>query len=157
VPTHLGPVNPATVELQPEPIPAAWILNGTPVARSNKLATSKDWTTTVVVWDCTAGRFKWHYGRDEAILVVSGEAFLLNENGGETKFGPGDVGYFPAGSIVTWRVADYIRKVAVVRETVWGPFGFVMKASKKLLRAVGIGNKSASVSGFPVLLWSGLV
>lgn len=157
MPSHIGSVNPSALELQSEPIPADWILSGTPVARSHKLVTTKDWTTTVVVWDCTAGRFKWHYGRDEVIFVVSGEAFLLDENGGETRFGQGDVGYFSAGSVVTWRVAEYIRKVAVVRETIWGPFGFLMKGLRKLLRAVGIGQESSSVSGLSIMMWSGLL
>lgn len=157
MPKHIGSVNPATVELQPAPIPEDWILSGTPIARSNKLVTSKDWTSTFVVWDCTAGRFKWHYGQDEAILVVSGEAFMLNENGGETRFGQGDVGYFPAGAVVEWRVADYIRKVAVVRETMWGPFGFALKASRKLLRIVGISKKSSLLFALPFWILGGLL
>ncbi|HTA24119.1 MAG TPA: cupin domain-containing protein [Terriglobales bacterium] len=103
---------------------------------------SRDWTSTVVVWDCTAGRFRWHYGQDEVILVVSGEAFLLLENGDERRFGAGDVGFFPAGTTATWRVADYIRKVAVVRETVWRPLGFCLKVWKKLLRMAGLSGKS---------------
>lgn len=134
--------DPATLELAPEPIPKEWILSGAPVARSKNLIRSRDWTSTVVVWDCTAGRFSWHYGQDEVILVVSGEAFLLLENGDERRFGAGDVGFFPAGTNATWRVAEYIRKVAVVRETIWLPLGFCLKVWKKLLRTVGLSGKS---------------
>jgi len=137
-------VNPETVELQPEPIPHDWILSGAPVARGHKLATSADCLSTVVVWDCTAGRFIWRYGQDEVILVISGEAFLLNENGEEIRFGTGDVGYFRAGTVATWRVDDYIRKVAVVRETTWRPLGFVWKVMKKLTRIVMGTDKSPS-------------
>jgi len=134
--------NPATVELDPEPIPQEWILSGAPVSRCKNLVRSRDWTSTVVVWDCTSGRFRWHYSQDETILVISGEAFLLLENGDERRFGAGDVGFFPAGTTCTWRVAENIRKVAVVRETMWRPLGFCLKAWKKLLRIVGLSGKS---------------
>lgn len=134
--------DPTTLDLAPEPIPQEWILSGTPVASSKNLVRSRDWTSTVVVWDCTAGRFSWHYGQDEVILVISGEAFLLLENGQERRFGAGDVGFFPAGTTATWRVAEYIRKVAVVRETIWRPLGFCLKVWNKLLRTVGLSGKS---------------
>jgi uncharacterized protein len=133
---------PASVELDPEPIPQEWILSGAPVSRSRNLVRSRDWTSTVVVWDCTAGSFRWHYSQDETILVISGEAFLMLENGEERRFGAGDVGFFPAGTTCTWRVADYIRKVAVLRENMWRPLGFCLKAWKKLLRIVGLSGKS---------------
>jgi uncharacterized protein len=134
---------PSVVELTPEPIPSEWILSGTPEARSNRIVRSHDWTSSVVVWDCTAGRFNWHYGTDEVIIVVSGEAFLLNPNGDERRFGPGDVGFFPAGTSVTWRVPKGIRKVAVLRETMWRPLGFGLKAWNKMLRVIGLSGKSA--------------
>jgi uncharacterized protein len=133
---------PANVDLQPEPIPPEWILSGAPVARSHQLARSHDWTSSIVVWDCTAGSFKWHYGQDEVILVISGEAVRVKENGEEQRFGPGDLGFFPAGTLCTWRVDDHIRKVAVLRESVWQPLGFALKASKKLLRLMGLAGKS---------------
>ena len=133
---------PANVELAPEPIPQEWIISGTPVARGKMLVRSKDYTESIVVWDCTAGSFRWHYSQDETLLVISGEAFLLLENGSERRFGPGDLGFFHAGTTCTWRVADNIRKVAVVRETMWPPLGMCLKAWKKLLRVVGLAGKS---------------
>lgn len=136
---------PSVVELAPKPIPSEWILSGAPEARSNLIARSHDWTSSIVVWDCTAGRFTWHYCSDEVIMVVSGEAFLVNESGDERRFGPGDIGFFPAGTSVTWRVPRRIRKVAVLRETMWRPLGFVLKISKKLLRVIGLGEKSALI------------
>jgi uncharacterized cupin superfamily protein len=133
---------PASVELEPEPIPREWILSGTPEARSKNMLRSHDWTANVVVWDCTAGSFTWHYNKDEAILIVSGECFLIQENGEERRFGPGDLGFFPAGTTCKWRVADRVRKVAVLRETMWRPFGFCLKAWNKFLRIVGLAGKS---------------
>jgi uncharacterized cupin superfamily protein len=133
---------PAEVELEPEPIPREWILSGTPVARSKTLVRSRDLTSSVVVWDCTAGRFLWHYGQDETVLFLSGEAFLLLEDGTERRFGPGDLGFVPAGTTCTWRVAGQVRKVAVLRESMWRPLGLCLKAWKKLLRTVGLAGKS---------------
>jgi|SRR5579863_890916 uncharacterized cupin superfamily protein len=134
--------SPANAQLDPEPIPQEWILDGTPVARSKRLARSQDWTSSLVVWECTPGRFRWHYGQDEAMFVVSGEAFLRLENGDERRFGAGDVGFFPAGMTCDWRVSEQIRKVAVLKETVGLPLGFCLKAWKKLLRVVGLAGSS---------------
>jgi uncharacterized cupin superfamily protein len=133
---------PASVELDLEPIPQEWILSGEPIARSKTLTRSRDWTSAIVVWDCTAGTFRWHYSQDETVLFLSGEAFLQLENGEERRFGPGDLGFVPAGTTCTWRVADSVRKVAVLRESMWRPLGFCLKAYKKLLRVVGISGKS---------------
>jgi uncharacterized cupin superfamily protein len=133
---------PVAVDLTPEPIPQEWILSGTPVARSKMLVRSRDFTESVVVWDCTAGSFRWHYSRDETLLFLSGEIFLQLENGDERRFGPGDVGFFPAGTSCAWRVADNVRKVAVIRETMWRPLGLCLKAWKKSLRLAGLVGKS---------------
>jgi len=133
---------PADVELGPEPIPSKWILSGAPVGRSKLLARSRDWSSSTVVWDCTAGSFIWHYSQDETVLFLAGEAFLLCENGEERRFGPGDLGFFPAGTVCTWRVANYCRKVAVLRESMWRPLGFALKAWRKVMRMVGLTGKS---------------
>jgi hypothetical protein len=61
VPKAVLLVNPAHIELQSEPIPTQWILSGAPEARGTKLTTSNDGTSSVVVWECTPGSFKWDY------------------------------------------------------------------------------------------------
>jgi len=127
-------INPDFVDLRPEPIPAAWVLDGTPQARVTKLVNSHDWTCTVIGWECTPGSFKWHYSKDETIFFLSGEAFMTDGKKEEHRFGAGDIAFFAAGTSCVWRVTEQIRKVAVVRETIWSPLGFVLKASKKLLR-----------------------
>jgi len=132
----------ALVELDAEPISEKWILSGTPVARSKVVARSRDWTSKVVVWDCTAGRFRWHYSQDEAIIVISGAAYLLGDEGEERRFGPGDYGFFPKGTTATWRVDDHIRKIAVLREPLWRPIGFVMKVWSKFLHKAGLASSS---------------
>jgi uncharacterized protein len=134
VPKPILRINACFAEMEPDPIPSEWILSGTPQARTNKLVTSRDWSSTVVVWDCTPGSFRWHYSKDETVHFLSGEAFMLDDDGEEHRFGAGDIAFFPAGTACTWRVTEHIRKVAVVRETIWPPLGFVLKVSKKILR-----------------------
>jgi hypothetical protein len=90
-----------------------------------------------MVWDCTAGRFSWHYSKDETLVVISGEAFISNEKGEERRIGPGDIVFFPVGSSSTWRVPSYIKKVAFLRHTMPRPLGFGLLAWNKLLQIVG--------------------
>ncbi len=44
---------PADVDLDPAPIPADWIIEGNPQARSKRLATSADGTSSIMAWSCT--------------------------------------------------------------------------------------------------------
>jgi len=110
------------------------ILNGTPKTRSKELARSHDRTSHVMVWDCTAGRFTWHYNKDETLVVLDGEAFITNEKGEERRIGTGDVVFFPAGTCSRWHVPQYIKKVAVLRHTMPRPMGLGVLAWNLLLR-----------------------
>jgi hypothetical protein len=125
-----------TSDLKPAPIPADWILNGTPETRNKELAKSQDRTATVIDWSCTAGRFNWHYAEDEILVVVSGEAFITDEKGEEHRLGPGDMGFFPAGSSCTWRITGHVRKFAMVRTTLPGPLVFALRVWNRLRRIV---------------------
>ncbi len=127
---------PAQVELAPAPIPADWILAGTPEARSRQLARSQDGASTVMAWSCTAGRFNWHYTVDETVHIISGEVFVTNHKGEECRLGPGDMAFFPAGSRSTWRVPVEVRKLAVCRQAMPLPFGFALRAWNKLSRTL---------------------
>jgi len=128
----------ATADLKPAPIAPDWILHGTPEARNRELAKSHDRTSYIMVWHCTAGRFNWHYREDETLVVISGEAFITNDKGEERRLGPGDMGFFPAGSSCIWRITNHIRKVAVVRQTVPRPVAFGLRVWNKLFRIVGL-------------------
>jgi uncharacterized cupin superfamily protein len=142
MPKDVVTVSPATVPLDPSGMPSDWILSGTPQTRSKNIVRSHDWTSNLVAWDCTAGRFKWHYTQDETIMVVSGEAIMINEKGEERRLGPGDIGFFPAGTSCTWWVPDHIRKVAVVKESLWQPLGLGLKLWNNLMRSAGFSGKS---------------
>lgn len=141
---------PGTVELEPEPIPLDWIVSGSPVARCKKMVRSHDRTSHIVVWDCTPGSFRWYYGMDEAIIVISGEAFMINDKGEERRFGPGDLGFFPAGTSCTWRITQTLRKVGVLKESLWRPLGLGVKAWHKILRIAGLAAKSPLIVAFAV-------
>jgi uncharacterized protein len=124
---------PADVELLPAPIPPHWIIEGTPQARSKRLAMSADGTSSVMAWSCTPGRFRWHYNIDETLHIISGEIFVTDENGVSRRLGPGDMVFFPAGSTSLWHVTKDVRKLAFCRHTVPRPVGFALRAWKKLI------------------------
>src|SRR5262249_49963775 len=103
-------------ELQPDPIPPEWIVGERPTAYSRVIGASQDRTTTVVIWECTGGRFHWNYAKDELLYVLSGEASLTTEHGDTRRLTAGDVAFLRAGSTCTWQVGDHIRKLAILRE-----------------------------------------
>src|SRR5437879_6148164 len=78
-----------TANLDPAPIPASWILQGAPEATKKQLVRSTDRNSYIVAWDCTPGRFTWHYSEDETLVVISVEAFITNETGEERRIAPG--------------------------------------------------------------------
>ena len=128
----------ADIQLEPGSIPQEWLISGDPETRSKLLVRSHDWIANVVVWECGAVSYKWHYNQDEAYLVLSGEGFMTDDKGVEHRFGPGDVAYFPAGTNTTWRHPDHFKKVAFLKESVTRPIGFGLKVWSKLLRVVGL-------------------
>ena len=133
-------VTPVEMELGPEvvPIVSTSVLSGAPVTQFKNVVWSRDSTCHVAVWECSAGSFNWYYSYEETLVVVSGEAFITNEKGEERRLGPGDLAYFPAGSSSRWRVPVQIRKIAILRTTMWRPLGLGLRAWKKLLRMVGL-------------------
>ncbi len=127
---------PADVDLDPAPIPADWIIEGNPQARSKRLATSADGTSSVMAWSCTAGRFRWHYTVDETIHLISGEVFVTDENDNVRRVGPGDMVFFPAGSVSTWYIPDHVRKFAVCRHSMPRVAGLALRAWNKIISIV---------------------
>lgn len=134
--------NPAAITLEPAPVPSDWILSDTPEATAKMLLRSRDWLQSIVVWECTPGRFNWHYNKDEVMFMISGQATLINESGEERELRHGDTAFFPKGVSCTWLIRDRVRKVAVVRETLFWPLGVFFKVWIKLLRMVGLAGKS---------------
>ena len=95
-PTSILSANLADVELETSSIPPDWILSGNPETRSKILGRSHDLLAHIIVWECGAVSYRWHYSQDEAYIVLSGEGFMNDEKGVERRLGPGDVAFFPA-------------------------------------------------------------
>ncbi len=127
----------AEVELLPAPIPAHWIVEGTPQARSKRLWTSIDGTASVIAWSCTPGRFTWHYKVDEILHILSGEVLVTDDKGQSRRLGPGDMVYFHAGSSSLWHVTQELRKVAICRHNIPWVLGFALRAWRKLASILG--------------------
>jgi uncharacterized cupin superfamily protein len=133
-PVLIEDVDSIELENQFQPFSSNMVIEGQPGSRSKTLSMSEDRISDVVLWECTAGLFNWHFVRDEVIFVLSGEAFIIEDDGRERRMGSGDVAFFPAGTACNFRVDDHFRKVAVLRETMTRPQGYALKAWKKLWR-----------------------
>jgi len=142
---------PADAELLPAPIPAEWIIEGNPQARSKRLAVSADGTATVMAWSCTPGRFNWYYRVDETIHVISGEVFVTDEKDETHRLGPGDMVFFPAGSHSVWHVTKEVRKFAICRHSMPRPLGFALRAWNKLI-AILTGNAGGELESKPAVV-----
>lgn len=124
------------VVLQPSPIDPGWIIEGAPVARSGRWSCSPDSTTSMWVWDCTAGRFNWYFDCDETIHVIEGEVIVSSDGDAPRTLRAGDAALFYAGSRTEWHVPKYVRKHAILRPHIVGPALFVHKAFRKLASAL---------------------
>jgi uncharacterized cupin superfamily protein len=124
----------AAVTLAPNPIQREWILEGQPVARKQVLSTSADGTATMLIWDCTSGRFNWFYSFDESVYILEGSALIKEAPGTARVVGAGDTVFFPAGSAAEWTVDKYVRKVAFMRSTIPTPVVFGIRVARRLKR-----------------------
>ncbi|KAK43573.1 DUF861 domain-containing protein [Caballeronia sp. EK] len=120
------------VLLEPDPIDPAWVLEGSPVARSGRWSQSLDTTTTSWVWDCTAGRFNWYFEEDETIYVIEGEVIITAEGQEPRTLRAGHAALFYAGTRSEWHVPRYVRKHAILRPHITKPVLLALKVSRKL-------------------------
>jgi uncharacterized protein len=134
----------SSLHLEDGPIARDWVLDGTPDASAKVVGRTRDKTMWVTVWHCTAGLFNWHYADDEVAYIISGEAFISDQDGVERHLSAGDVVLFPAGSSYRWRVTEPVRKVAVLRKHPPRPLGLVIRAWHKLRPFVFGGPARAS-------------
>lgn len=124
---------PADLKLKPAPIPADWVIEGNPQARSRRLSTSPDTTSSTMVWTCTPGKFHWHYNVDETLYILEGEVFVTDENEEVRRLGPGDLVFFPAGCHSVWHVTKDVRKIAFCRQSMPLVAGYGLRAVNKLI------------------------
>jgi uncharacterized cupin superfamily protein len=88
-------------ELRSAPIEPSWIHEGRPMARNTMLSRSADGMAWTLVWDCTAGRFEWHYDIDETIHFIEGSATISDGISPPKTFRAGDVLFIPAAPSAT--------------------------------------------------------
>jgi uncharacterized cupin superfamily protein len=98
------------------PINPDWILEGSPVARNHLIASSSDGLGSIYIWDCTAGKFNWHYGVDETVHILEGNVIVSDSESPAKRLGPGSVAFFAAGTIAHWHVENYVRKIAFCQQ-----------------------------------------
>jgi|SRR6185312_739254 len=118
--------------LEPAPIPADWILEGSPLTRARKLADSTDGRAFTVMWDCTASRFNWFYDVDETICVLEGSVILTDPQGQRHSLHPMDTFLFPNGSRYHWNVPVYVRKLAFIHV----PLPAKLQYARRIYRSV---------------------
>lgn len=133
----------ADVKLEPGSIPSEWLLSGEPATASKMLGKSRDRLAYVMLRECGAVSYRWHYDRHEAYIVLSGEGFMTDQTGVERRFGPGDVAFFPAGTNAIWRHPNHFRKVAVLKDALWLPLALSLKAWNRLLIMLGLHGRRA--------------
>jgi uncharacterized protein len=140
-------VGTSSAKFVPNPIQAAWILDGNPLARAELLSSSADGTASTYLWDCTAGRFNWFYSFDETFHILEGDVTLKYPSGVARRVRSGDTVFFPAGSSAEWTVDNYVRKLAFCRTPMPGFLIFARQVVRRLKRAVRGGAPASSGSG----------
>jgi len=102
--------------MKSNPINPDWIVSGNPQARSAEHSRGHDEASFTAIWDCTAGEFRWYFGWDETVMILEGEVHITTEDGIERMLRAGDVAFFAGGTWASWRVDNYVRKVAFLRK-----------------------------------------
>ena len=140
-------VGTSSAKFAPNPIQAAWILDGNPVARAELLSSSADGTASTYFWDCTAGRFNWFYSFDETVHILEGEVKLKYPSGTSHRVVAGDTVFFPAGSSAEWTVDRYVRKLAFCRTPIPSYLTFARQVARRLKRIARGGSAKDAGSG----------
>jgi uncharacterized protein len=134
------------VDLHPAPIEPSWVIDGDPQARARQLYKSLDRQLWTVVWECTEGRFNWHYSVDETILILEGSIVLESDVLPPTRYSAGDTILFRKGAHARWHVEGYVKKLAVFHRVLPTPIALIVRSLGVLMRAFTSGNR-ASLSG----------
>src|SRR5258707_1077781 len=111
--------------LTSSPIDPSWIIEGAPVARNRVLFHSSDKSAWTMLWDCTAGAFRWTYHFEETVHILDGGVAITDAKGLTQTFKAGDMIFFPAGSVAEWRIESHVRKLAFCQNPVPVPLNIV--------------------------------
>ena len=125
--------------MESAPIEPSWIISGNPVARVGLHSRSGDDAATTAIWDCTAGEFRWFFDWDETVMILEGEVHVTAQDGSERTLRQGDIAYFAGKTWATWRIDNYLRKIAFCRKRFPAPVALAYQL-RNLLR----GDKGSS-------------
>jgi uncharacterized protein len=114
------------------PINSEWIEAGNPQASIAILAYSDDRASTTILWECTAGKFTWHYSIDETIYFLDGGVSISIDGKPAKHYGAGDTIHFSRGAVATWEVETFIRKVAFCRSVMPRPLVELRRFARSL-------------------------
>jgi uncharacterized cupin superfamily protein len=92
------------------PIPSGQITEGRPDAEGLVFSRSSDRRTLRGVWRCGAGSFTWHFGWDETLVVIEGDATVELDTGERVELRPGVTAFFGRGHDSTWTIREPILK-----------------------------------------------
>ncbi|NBN65993.1 DUF861 domain-containing protein [Microvirga tunisiensis] len=120
--------------LRSAPIRKDWIIDGTPQARLDSLSMGTNGWSSTDHWDCTAGRFHWHFFWDETVLFLEGEVHITDDRGNTYVGRPGVSMMFPVGTHAIWHVPVYVRKIAFNRRPIPWAVSMAMKVDARLKR-----------------------
>ncbi len=126
-----------SIRMNSLPIEPGWILEGSPSARVASLSRSPDGMTWVDLWDCTAGKFHWHYHLDEVAHILDGEAAITDIDGTVWQIRAGEVVTFRHSSRALWHVPHYIRKVAIMYRPLPPPINALLRLRDRARNLVG--------------------
>lgn len=134
---------------RPAPINPSWILSGRPVAQHIPIGIGEDGYSSVSLWRCTEGRFRWHFKWEESVYILSGEVEVSSSDGSITLLTAGSVALFQAGSTAIWNVTQPVQKMAVCRKALPARVANTLRLIKRPwslpLVAFGIAATLASV------------
>lgn len=123
-------IRPGSAAFSPSPIPAEWIVAGSPVTEVATVSETHDGSAQVYLWRTTASTFRWTHRSDEIVTILDGEVFITDADGTRHHLTPGDVAHFPAGSIQLWEVPKTLLKSAILKH----PSPKVVEAPMRWLR-----------------------
>jgi uncharacterized protein len=124
--------------LHSAPIKKDWVVDGTPQASGCAIFETADQGADVHEWQCTRGRFVWHYDVDEIVYVIDGHARIKDlATGLSTHITAGTSVLFQRGSSAEWTVDDYIRKIAINHVPLSPKIAKLRSAWRRLKRLLG--------------------
>jgi len=130
------------------PINRDWVVDGTPEARGCPIFETSDQNANVHEWQCTRGRFMWHYAVDEIVYIVEGEARIKDvATGISTNIIAGTSVLFQRGSSAEWTVDRYVRKIAINHVPLSPKIAFLISAWRRLKRKFGESGAPREVGG----------